>query len=55
METDRGILNAAPAGGEKPEANLAEVIRCRFLPLGGVDHLEPHHPVPIGNPPVLDP
>ncbi len=55
METDPNILNAAPARDEKPETNLAEAIRCRFLPLGGVDHLEPHPPVPVGNSSVLDP
>jgi len=49
------IVSAALAGEEKPEGNLAEAIRRRFLPFGGVDYLEPHPPVSIGNPPVLDP
>ena len=44
-----------PSGGEeKREANLAEAIRRRFLPFGGVDHLDPRPPVLIGNPPALD-
>jgi hypothetical protein len=28
--------------------NLAEAIRRRFAPLGGVDDLEPHPPVTVG-------
>ena len=32
------------------EVNLAEVIRRRFAPLGGVDDLEPPPPVPVGEP-----
>ncbi len=36
------------------EPNLAEAIRRRFAPLGGVD-LEPHPPVPTGPPPSFDP
>ncbi len=56
MESElRHILSAALGGEEKRETNLAEAIRRRFLPFGGVDRLEPHPPVPIGNPPVLDP
>ena len=56
MEAElRHIVSAALAGEDKPEINLAEAIRRRFLPLGGVEHLEPHPPVPVGNPPVLDP
>jgi antitoxin FitA len=55
MESElRHILSAAlGAQEEKRETNLAEAIRRRFLPFGGVDQLEPHPPVPIGNPPVL--
>jgi hypothetical protein len=34
---------------------LAEAIRRRFLPFGGIDRLELHPPVPVGDPPVLDP
>jgi hypothetical protein len=44
-----------PLGSEeKREANLAEAIRHRFLPFGGVDQPQPHPPVLIGNPPALD-
>jgi len=55
MESElRHILSAALGGEEKRETNLAEAIRRRFLPFGGVDQLEPHPPAPIGNPPALD-
>ncbi len=55
MESEvRHILSSALGGNEKHETNLAEAIRRRFLPFGGVDQLEPHPPVPIGNPLVLD-
>jgi hypothetical protein len=37
------------AGGTNREINLAEAIRRRFLPLGGVE-LEPHPPVLVGEP-----
>jgi antitoxin FitA len=36
------------------ELNLAEAIRRRFLPLGGVDDLEPHPPVEAVPPPAID-
>ena len=52
METElRHILNEA-LGAERPrpEPNLAEAIRRRFLPLGGADEIEPHPPVPAGEP-----
>ncbi len=56
MESElRHILSAALGAEEKRETNLAEAIRRRFLPFGGVDQLEPHPPVPVGSPPVLDP
>jgi plasmid stability protein len=55
MESElRPILSAAFGGEEKRETNLAEAIRDRFLPFGGVDQLEPHPPVCIGQLPVLD-
>ena len=55
MESEpRHILSAALGTEEKREMDLAEAIRRRFLPFGGVDQLEPHPPVPIGNPPILD-
>jgi plasmid stability protein len=36
------------------EPNLAEAIRRRLLPLGGLDDLEPHPPVPVREPPDFD-
>jgi plasmid stability protein len=56
MEAElREILKEA-LGAEKrrPEPNLAEAIRRRFLPLGGVDEIEPHPPVPVGEPPRFE-
>lgn len=56
MEAElRHILSTVLSGEEKRETNLAEAIRRRFLPFGGIDRLEPHPPVSIGDPPVLDP
>jgi antitoxin FitA len=56
MEAElREILKEA-LGAEKrrPEPNLAEAIRRRFLPLGGADEIEPHPPVPVGEPPRFE-
>ena len=55
MEAElRSILNQALERDEDRAApNLAEAIRRRFAPLGGVE-LEPHPPVPIGEPPAFD-
>jgi plasmid stability protein len=36
------------------EVNLAEAIRRRFLPMGGVDDLVPHPAVEPAPPPVID-
>jgi plasmid stability protein len=56
MEAElRHILSAALASEDKRETNLAEAIRRRFQSFGGVERLEPHPPVAVGNPPVLDP
>ena len=53
MEAElRAILNDALSDEGKP--NLAERIRRRMAPLGGVD-LEPHPPVPIRPPPTFAP
>ena len=43
-------------GAEKPhpEPNLAEAIHRRFPPLGRADDIEPHPPVPAGEPPRLE-
>ena len=54
MEAElRQILSdmLAPESGREP--NLAEAIRRRFAPLGGVD-LDPHPRVPVGEPPKLN-
>ncbi len=51
MEAElRHILSAVLEGDKQPEANLAEAIRKRFAPLGGVE-LEPHPAVTVGEPP----
>jgi plasmid stability protein len=57
MEAElRQILKEALVGekSREPEPNLAEAIRRRFLPLGGVDDLEPHPPVSVRDPPIFD-
>jgi antitoxin FitA len=55
MEAElRQILSTTLRGESIGEVNLAEAIRRRFLPLGGVE-IEPHPPVPVGKPPLLDP
>ncbi len=42
------------ADRDQPEPNLAEAIRRRFAPLGGVD-LELPPPEYVGEPPSFDP
>jgi antitoxin FitA len=55
MEAElRHILSTTIGGETSREINLAEAIRRRFLPLGGVE-FKPHPPVPVGKPPVVDP
>ncbi len=55
MEAElRSILHGALDEDEDRTPNLAEAIRRRFAPLGGVE-LEPHPPVPAGEPPAFDP
>jgi antitoxin FitA len=54
MEAElRSIVTEAVKLDERAELNLAEAIRRRFAPLGGVD-LESHPPVPPGLPPSFD-
>ncbi len=54
MEAElRHILNDVLGGDAHREVNLAEAIRRRFAPLGGVD-LEPHPPQKVGKPPTFD-
>jgi plasmid stability protein len=56
MEAElRDILRDALAGDRNRETNLAEAIRRRFAPFGGVDDLEPHPAVIAGQPPAFDP
>jgi antitoxin FitA len=55
MEAElRHILSMTLGEEKKREVNLAEAIRRRLLPFGGVE-LEPHPPVPVRDPPVFDP
>jgi plasmid stability protein len=48
------VKEALGAEQRRPEPNLAEAIRRRFLPLGGADEIEPHPPVPVGEPPRFE-
>ena len=55
MEAElRAIVTDAVGATAQPEINLAEAIRRRFAPFGGVDELEAHPPVPVGDPPRFD-
>jgi plasmid stability protein len=55
MEAElRHILKEAMGGERGRGTNLAEAIRRRFAPFGGVDDLEPHPPVTVGDAPVFD-
>jgi plasmid stability protein len=54
MEAElRQILSDTLAPESGRELNLAEAIRWRFAPLGGVD-LDPHPRVPVCEPPEFD-
>ena len=54
MEAElRDILRRALAADEQRETNLAEAIRRRLAPLGGVE-LEPHPPVLDDEPPSFE-
>ena len=54
MEAElRQILSDTLAPESAREPNLAEAIRRRFAPLGGID-LDPHPRVPVGQPPEFD-
>lgn len=54
MEAElRDILRQALAGEGAREPNLAEAIRRRFAPFGGVE-LEPHPRVPAREPPSFE-
>jgi plasmid stability protein len=55
MEAElRQIVREALSSDRKPEPNIAEAIRRRFLPFGGVDELKPHPPVPVREPTSFD-
>jgi len=55
MEAElRSIISDAVSGQRNREPNLAEAIRRRFEPFGGVDDLEPHPAVTVGEPPAFD-
>jgi hypothetical protein len=45
--------HSTDAGEENPEENLAEAVRRRFMPLGGVDDLEEPPPTAIRTPPFF--
>jgi plasmid stability protein len=54
MEAElRDILRDALAGEQARQPNLAEAIRRRFAPFGGVDDLRAHPTVMVGEPPTL--
>jgi antitoxin FitA len=54
MESElRHILKDVLAGDPQREVNLAEAIRRRFAPLGGVE-LETHPSQPVRTPPSFD-
>ena len=53
MESEaRRIVTDAVAADHRNGPNLAEAIRRRLAPLGGVE-LEPHPPVPVRDPPAI--
>ncbi len=55
MEAElRQILRDTLEIGQTPELNLAEAIRRRFAPLGGVE-LQPHPPVAVQEPLSFEP
>lgn len=56
MEAElRNILSRALEGEKNCEVNLAEAIRRRFLPFGGVETLDLHPPVTVRDPPAFEP
>jgi len=55
MEAElRAIVSAAVQDDAAPSLDLAEAIRRRFAPFGGVE-LESHPPVTLGAPPTFEP
>ena len=56
MESElRHILNEALAGEQEDSVSLAEAIRRRFHPLGGMEDLPSHPVVIMGEPLVFEP
>ena len=47
----RCIVSAAVDVQPRDDVSLAEAIRRRFAPFGGVDDVVSHPPVPVGDPP----
>jgi plasmid stability protein len=55
MEAELRVILAEAIGTAPPQqVNLAEAIRRRFAPFGGVDDLELHPRVPAPEPPRFD-
>jgi plasmid stability protein len=55
MEAElRVILIETVGTAPSPQVNLAEAIRRRFAPFGGVDDLKLHPGVPAPEPPLFD-
>ena len=55
MEAEaRDIITSVVGAGRQREVNLAEAIRRRFAPLGGVDDLEIPPREPARDPPKFD-
>jgi plasmid stability protein len=56
MESElRNILDAALAEDQEEKISLAEAIRRRFQPLGGIDDLPSHPTMMIGEPLAFEP
>jgi hypothetical protein len=49
----KAVNDGLACGEGSREINLAEAIRRRFEPFGGVDDLEPHPPVTVEEPPAF--
>ncbi len=55
MEAELRVILTEVVGGERRrEIGLAEAIRRRFAPVGGVDDLVVHPDAPVGEPPEFD-
>jgi plasmid stability protein len=55
MEAElRAIVTQAVGAKPLDEVNLAEAIRRRFAPFGGIDDLEIHPQVPVDDPPRFE-